>query len=107
MRKYFESLSIFLILSFTPVLLIIFMIHSWTPQKQNQEFLKQKVGANFNELLKDEPVIRVIKDESKLPKVDFSDKIQNGDYIFLYKAKPAAVFIDPKSKEILGVTVIK
>lgn len=107
MRNNLESIIIFLFFSLTPLFIIVFMINLWTPEKQNQEFLKQKIGASYNELLKDEPVIRVIKDKSKLPKVDFSEKIQNGDYIFLYKAKPAAIFINPKTDEILGITVVK
>lgn len=98
---------LFLALISLPILFHMNRINSQNDRTKKQLFIQEKIGTAYIELENETPIIKTILDKEKLPRVDFYNKIKEGDLIFIYQKRGIAVFLSSESEDIVGISTIK
>lgn len=98
---------IFSILIFIPLVLILTRINLWDEDLKKEKIIQGKIESAYKGYKNENPVVRRIVNKERLSSLDFSDKIENNDLIFIYENKGIVVYADDKTGKIIGISNVK
>jgi len=101
------NLSIFLLFFFIPLIVLMFYYQSWDDEKKKEKFIEGKIESVYKGFRFESPIVRKIVNKEKLSALEFADKLENNDLIFIYQDKGVVIYADDETGKIIGISNIK